>query len=220
VLIGDIGGALHAAFSIVSALLHREQSGRGQYIDVSMMSSMMLFHMDVASRFLRTGKALRPTPLDLGAFRCKDGKYLACAATEARLWEIFMRTIGLPELVTAKMGDEHWPETMRQIEERMLTRTRDEWFAILKEAGTSAAPVLELDEVFEDPHAISRGVVMDLEHPTVGAVRQPSFPVILSDTPAEFRSFAPLRGQHTDEVLAELGYTAEERAALGGTSQA
>lgn len=217
ILLGDVGGALHAALAITAALLHRDRGGPGQYIDVSMMSTMMTFQLDAASAYLRTGMLGRPRPLDLGAFRCKDGKYLAAANTEARLWDSFMRTIGLPELLNASMADPSWPQTIDRIQERLLTKTRDEWFKLLWEAGASVAPVLELDETLRDPHTLSRDMLWTLQHPTLGEVQQVGFPIQFSETPVTFQSFAPLRGANTDEILEELGYTPEQRAHIQST---
>lgn len=219
-LVGDGGGGLHAAFGILAALLFRERSGRGQYLDVGMQAALTTFQLGVASGFLRTGKFSRPTPLDLGAFRCKDGKYLSAGPTARDLWEILVDTIGLPELRAASMQDPSWPSVVQKIQERLLTRTRDEWFALLKEAGTAVAPALEMEELLRDPQMLHRGMVRELQHPTLGKVTQVGFPIQFSETPAEFRRFAPQRGQDTEEVLAELGYSAAERAQFVASSQA
>jgi len=214
VLLGDVGGALHAALAIVSALLHRGKTGQGQHIDVSMAASVMTFQMGTASAYLRGGRR-RPTgrfrgALDLGAERCRDGKYLSCVNTEARLWELFCKAIGLPELISVRMSGPGWGDAIQKVRERLLTKTRDEWFTILREAGASVAPVLEIDEVLRDPQMIHRGMLLELEHPSLGKVHQPGFPIQFSETPPEFRKFAPQRGEDTEQVLADLGCTSQE----------
>lgn len=214
-LIGDGGGALHAALAIVAALLHRERSRRGQYIDVSMQASLSTFQLGVLSNYLKTGRFQRPVPFDMGAYRCKDGKYLSAGPTARDLWELLVNAIGLPELRNATMADPNWPFVVQQIQERLLTRTRDDWVALLKEAGTAAMPALSVEELLRDPQMLHRGMVREVEHPKLGRVRQTGFPVQFSETPAEFRRFAPRPGEHTDEVLTELGYTPEERRKLG-----
>ena len=215
VLMGDVNAALHAALAITAALLHRGATDQGQYIDISMAACATTVQMGGIAQVLATGSSRHGgSPFDLAAFRCKDGKYISTNNTEARLWANFCRAIELPELVTVSMRSPDWPASLDAIRARMLTRTRDEWFELIREAGASAAPVLSMEEALEDRHFVETGMLMDLEHPTVGPVRQVAFPIRFSATPAEFRSFAPLRGEHTDAVLAELGYNEEARAAF------
>jgi crotonobetainyl-CoA:carnitine CoA-transferase CaiB-like acyl-CoA transferase len=157
---------------------------------------------------LSQGQVERPWPLDLGAFRCADGKYLSCANTGAHLWERFCRALGLPELTAVRPQTAQWPGAVGQIADRLATKSRDEWFAILHEAGASVAPVLDAAEVMTDPQARHFGAVVELDHPVLGTVRQPGFPVRFSQTPTVFRKFASPAGADTAAVLHELGIAA------------
>jgi crotonobetainyl-CoA:carnitine CoA-transferase CaiB-like acyl-CoA transferase len=96
---------------------------------------------------------------------------------------------------------------VQEVHRLFLARDRDEWVKLLVEAGTCVAPVNTMEEAFEDPQIRHLGMVWELEHPTQGKVRQMAFPVLFSETPAEARSFAPVLGQHTRELLAEAGFT-------------
>ena len=112
--------------------------------------------------------------------------------------------MGLTELAEARPGRN--AETILKVQEHMLTRTRDEWLAIIPKE-IAVAPVLEFDEVLEGQYARERGMVLELDHPLEGTVRQLSSPFRLSETPPTFRSFAPLLGEHTVSVLRELDYS-------------
>jgi crotonobetainyl-CoA:carnitine CoA-transferase CaiB-like acyl-CoA transferase len=208
VLLGDAGGGLHAVGAILAALLHRERGGPGQFLDVSMTASMMTFQLGVVGRMLQTGNLERPWPLDLGVLRCGDGKYIAAANTGSHLWERFCRTLELPELLEVRPNGPDWPDAMQRIQDRLATKTRDEWFRILHEAGASVAPVQDASEVMEDPQAWHFGAVIELTHPELGTVSQPGFPVRFSETPPAFRKFASAAGADTAAVIDELGTAA------------
>lgn len=213
--VGDHGAALHAALGILAALLGREENGRGQHIDVSITETLPTFVPTYASRYLMDGTR-RPRgehwPFRLMTLRCKDGLYLCTQNAETYFWERFCRAIGLPHLIPHRdaASPEH-PRVVREIQERMLTRTRDEWLEILTEAETCVTPLHEFGEAFDrDPQLRQRGALWELEHPSAGRVRQIGFPMRFSETPARFRSFAPELGQHTRELLREAGYSDAE----------
>lgn len=211
--LGDIGGALHAVIGIQSALLAREKTGRGQYVDVSVTDSVLPFLTVSLLRYFRDGfvpKRGYPSAT-MNVWRTRDGKYISTGLIEPHFWERFCRALGREDLIPHQRAKgEKLQEVNSAIREAFLTRTRDEWFQIMKDADTCATPVLELDEIADDPHLVSRDMFPEYDHPTQGKVRQLGTPIKLSDTPAEFRSFAPLQGQHTDDILRELGYTDQQ----------
>jgi len=130
---------------------------------------------------------------------------------EPHFWERFCRAIGREDLIPFHHAKgEKLHEVYGIIKDTILTKTRDEWFQIMKEADTCVSPVLELDEVINDPQLQHRAMFPEFEHPALGKIRQLGMPVKLSDTPAKFRSFSPVLGQHTDEILKDLGYTKKQ----------
>jgi crotonobetainyl-CoA:carnitine CoA-transferase CaiB-like acyl-CoA transferase len=146
--------------------------------------------------------------LSINIWQTRDGKYISTGLIEPHFWERFCRAIGREDLIPFHHAKgEKLHEVYGAIRETILTKTRDEWFQIMKEADTCVSPVLELDEVIKDPQLQHRQMFPEFEHPTQGKVRQLGMPVKLSDTPARFRNFSPTLGQHTNEILKGLGYT-------------
>jgi crotonobetainyl-CoA:carnitine CoA-transferase CaiB-like acyl-CoA transferase len=147
----------------------------------------------------------------LGLLETKDGKHIAVGNVEPYFWERFCKALGRADLAGYQYAQgEKAHEVCSAVRQIMLTKTRDEWVQILKEADTCVAPVLDPDEVISDPHVLHRQLVMELDHPTLGRVKQIGFPIKLSDTPGRVQSFAPTAGQHTQEILQGLGYTEEQ----------
>jgi crotonobetainyl-CoA:carnitine CoA-transferase CaiB-like acyl-CoA transferase len=211
--LGDIGSALHAVIGILCALMARSNTGEGQYVDVSMTDSVLPFLSVSLLRYFMEGfipKRGWPSTT-INTWRTKDGKYLSTGLIEPHFWERFCRALGREDLIPhqrAKGDKLH--EVYAAIEEAFLTRTRDEWFQIMKDADTCVSPVLELDEVVDDPQLLSRDMFPEYDHPTEGKVRQLGMPIKLSETPATFRSFAPKTGEHTNDILRGLGFTDQQ----------
>lgn len=208
--LGDIGSALHAVIGILCALMARDKTGRGQYVDISMTDSVLPFLTVSLLRYFRDGfipKRGWPSPT-INVWKTKDGKFVSTGLIEPYFWERFCHALGRKDLIPHQRAKgEKLQEVHSAIKETFLTKTRDEWFQIMKDADTCVSPVLELDEVVNDPQLLSRDMFPEFDHPTEGKVRQLGMPIKLSETPAKFRGFAPLIGQHTEEVLQGLGYT-------------
>lgn len=215
--VADISVALHAVTGVLCALVARERTGKGQYVDVSFCDSALSFAAVHLTHYIVYGPLprVRHQQLIQNAWETKDGKYIATAPLESHFWERFCKALGLEELIPHHHATgKEYEEVVSAIKERFLTKTRDEWFEIMKKLDTCVSPVLTLEEVFADPQIRHRNIVMELDHPTQGKVRQFGFPIKLSETPARFKSFAPHLGEHTEEILKELGYTEEETKAL------
>jgi crotonobetainyl-CoA:carnitine CoA-transferase CaiB-like acyl-CoA transferase len=208
--VGDIGSSLHAVIGILCALMARDKTGKGQLVDISMTDSVLSFMTVSLLRYFRDGfipKRGWPS-LSINIWQTRDGKYISTGLIEPHFWERFCRAIGREDLIPFHHAKgEKLHEVYGAIRETILTKTRDEWFQIMKEADTCVSPVLELDEVIKDHQLQHRQMFPEFEHPTQGKVRQLGMPIKLSDTPAKFRSFSPKLGQHTDEILKNLGYT-------------
>lgn len=218
--LGDIGTALHATIGVLLAIIARDKTGRGQYIDISMTDSVFSF----VSRSLRNwiNPELWPgteyEDIILGPLEVKDGQFITVGNIEPYFWKRFCMAIGREDFVSLRnVKGEKGEEVKSTIKKILLTKTRDEWVDILSKADTAIAPVLKPHEVLKNSHILKRRLVMELDHPKVGKVKQMGFPIKLSDTPGQFRSFAPFAGQHSEEILGDLGYTKDEISKLKET---
>jgi crotonobetainyl-CoA:carnitine CoA-transferase CaiB-like acyl-CoA transferase len=218
--------ALYAHGAILAALLHRERTGEGQKIECSLLESGVATLMNAATAYLvggvvqgRWGSA-HESLVPYQAFRARDG-YLIVGAGNDRLWRAFCRVIGAPEWAEDPRFDgnakrvERRDEIVTLIEERLEHRGRDEWIAAFAAAGLPTGPINTIDQVFQDPQVLHRGMVQEVDHPSAGRVKLAGVPVKFSATPGRIDLPPPLLGQHTDEVLgAVLGLSAGELGAL------
>ena len=214
------GGGLCGAVAVMAALLARNTTGRGQYLDIAMADGVMYMMAAVVSAFFQGGKAPKrgASRLNGGApeynvYRTSDNKYLSIAAIEPWFWVNLCQALGREDLV-ARQGAQG---TERQkifdfLEETFKTRTRDEWFELLKGQNISVGKVYSLEEALADPHVAHRGMVVELEAPDLpeGRVSQVGIPIRLSDTPGRVRHVGAVTGQHTVEVLRDLGYSGDQ----------
>ncbi|MGD0766304.1 MAG: CaiB/BaiF CoA-transferase family protein [Dehalococcoidia bacterium] len=214
-------GGLHAAYAILAALLARERTGRGQYVDIAMSDGVLYLLALFVGQNLASGESsLRGEALLNGGAPCynvyqtKDGGWISVGSLEPQFFANLCRVLGCEELVPFQHEPSRREEIFRRFRERFLSKTRDEWFALLRETDACAAPVYSLGEALADAHNRQREMVVEVEHPTLGKVRQVGVGTKLSETPGEVRSLTPQPGQHTDEVLAEVGLSAGEIAAL------
>lgn len=215
-LVGDYaGGGLQAAFSIVVALLARDKTGKGQFIDVAMVDGIISLLSWEASLFFAGGGVPKwgDTPLT-GSVPCgcvyktKGGGFISIGCFEAKFWENLCRALGREDLIPYQFatGDEK-EKVVSQLTNIFLTKTKDEWFQLLSPKDIPIAPVHNLDEVFSDPQVLHRKMVEVVNHPKLGKVKQVGIPTKFSLTPGKIRSTSPLPGQNTEEILKELGYS-------------
>lgn len=219
--ITDLGAGMFATYGILAALAARERTGRGQQVDTSLFESGLGLEVWEAVEYFHTGNTPQPTGSAhrLGApyqaFRCADG-YINVGADGARHWPLFCSALGLPELVEdprfASNPDRlaNLPALVELIEQRTRQESRAHWLKVLEDVGIPAGPINSVPEALDDEQARARDMVVDVEHPRLGTLKALGPVVKLSDTPAEVRSAAPDLGQHTDQVLAELGLPAGE----------
>jgi len=218
--IADIGGgALMAAFGVMAALHERRRSGEGQMVDVSMSDGALSWLALVAGRYFCDGEVPRRGEQQLaGGLACylpyeaADG-WVTCGALEPKFWAAFCNGVERPDLIEAQFaapGSEEWAN----VAEVFRSRTRAEWKAFNDVHDCCIEPVLDVDEALDSELVRERGMVVELEQPELGTIRQLGMPVKMSRTPADTSRPAPAFGEHTDEVLAEAGYSAEEIAAM------
>ena len=222
-LIGDYaGGSLMATIGILLALVARQKTGRGQYVDISMTDGVVSLLSLFISNYFMSGKVPRRGETlsnsiypGLTIYQTKDGDYIALACFELKFWENLCRTFDREDFIPFQWAEGQKREEMKaHFQKIFLTKTRKEWFDFLKSKDICASPVYELDEVFSDPQILHRQMLLELDHPTEGKVKQVGIPIKLSETPGEVKKFGALLGEHTDEILLYSGYTQEEIAQL------
>lgn len=216
-LIADYaGGGLVAAVAVLAALLARQKSGRGQYVDVAMADGAMLLLAQALSTFFATGAA--PTRgeglLDGGApfydvYLTADDKYLTVAALEPWFFANLCRALGRNDLIEHQANRAMWPEMRRAFAEILRGKPRDEWFEQLRKSDVCVGRMLTLDELESDRQVRAREMIVELTTPAGERVKQVGVAPKLAQTPGSIRSLAPALGQHTDEILDALGYSAE-----------
>lgn len=206
------GGGMHAVMGILAALLARGRTGVGQYVDVSLSDCVMSLMASEFSAYLRSGVVpTRGETLLSGAapyyevYETKDGKYLSIGSIEPWLFAELCKALGREDLVEHQADPGKREEVFAFFRETFKTRTRDDWFAYLRQFDNCVAPVLAIDEVVQDPQVQAREMIAELDHPTLGKVKQVGVSVKLSDTPGSIRGFAPALGQHTDSILGSVG---------------
>jgi formyl-CoA transferase len=223
--ISDLSAGLFCAFGILAAYVAREETGRGQYIDTSLFEGALAFSIWETAELWATGRI--PQPLGSAhrlnapyqALKTRDG-YLNVGPNNQRLWTRFCEVLGREDLTQDKRFStnedrmNHREELVEELESVLKERDTDEWEKVLLEEGVPVGPIYNYKQVFEDPHTQAREMVVEIEHPVEGTMRSLGIPVKLSETPGDIRRPAPLLGEHTEETLAELGYSKAEIADL------
>jgi len=218
--IADLGGgALMAAFGIMAALRERDRSGEGQLVDVSMADGALSWMAMVAGRYFCDGVTPGRGDLELAGslvcyrpYACRDG-HVTLGALEPKFWSAWCRGVGREDLIE-KQFERPGSETHAEVERIFMERTRDEWQAFASEHDCCLEPVLGLDEALDSELVRARKMVVELDQPGAGPVRQLGVPVKLSRTPGGVQGPGPALGEHTDDVLAAAGYSADEVAQL------
>jgi CoA:oxalate CoA-transferase len=220
---GDEIGGLMLAWGVTAALYAREKTGRGQVVDTSLMGSIIALAgliMDapamLGQEYPRDSRAANGNPL-YNHYRCRDDKWIAVAHLQPdRYWPAFCRALDIADLehdpkfssIEARGG--HSRELISILDQKFASRNRDEWLQHLNKAGLICTPVQSPIEVCKDPQAWANNYFIEANHPEAGPIKQVGFPWDFSDTPASWRKEAPKLGQHTGEILKDLGYSEEQ----------
>jgi alpha-methylacyl-CoA racemase len=211
--VADLGGALTGAVAILAAIVARQSTGRGQFVDVSLFGSAVAWLPALAASLFGTGQAPAPgePPLvgglaQYGIYSTRDGRWVTLGALEPKFLLAFLERVGRPELASLQNRS----QLRAELATIFAARTVEEWVADLTDVDTCFAPVNSLDEALRDPQAAALGLFPSLDGlPHIGV------PISMSETPARLERRAPRLGEHTAEVLAEVGVRAAELAQLG-----
>jgi crotonobetainyl-CoA:carnitine CoA-transferase CaiB-like acyl-CoA transferase len=224
IAVADIGAGMWAAFAIMTAIHNRshEGEGQGQYIDISMMDAQVAWLTYQAANFFANGTppkrlgAAHPNLVPYQAFMCQDNKYLNLAVGSERIWERFCEGMGMPEMLenpdykTNIERAQHRSTIVPFLQDIFIKQPVAYWVEKLQAVSVPCGPINDLADVFADPQIISRDMVQEIPHPTLGTVKQLGLPLKFSRTPGSLDRHPPLLGEHNEEVLKEIGFSAAE----------
>ncbi|MDM0021038.1 CaiB/BaiF CoA transferase family protein [Variovorax saccharolyticus] len=219
--IADLCAGIFAAQGILVALLERESSGRGQWLHTSLLESMVYMMDFQTSRYLIDGEVasqagnFHPTSIPTGVYKARDG-YLNIAVFGSKIWERFCHILGAPEWITDERYHDKPSRSINrdalnaQIERRLAAHDRSHWIEQFNAGGVACGLISDMREVFAEPQIEHLGMVKEVVSPRLGRQRLVGQPMQLERTPSTIARAAPRRGEHTEEVLLELGIAADE----------
>lgn len=221
----DLGTGSFALSGILAALLERQQTGKGVYVEVSLLDTSISQMGYMAQNYWRTGSPPRrmgtahPAMSPYQAFETSDGDLMLGVGNDAQ-WKRFCvatkfeTLMNDPRFATNADRVSNFSETVRVVGEVMRTRTTDAWISLLRAAGVPCSPINTLDQALEHPQTQSRELIVETHHPVLGTTKNVGYPVKFNQEPRQASRHAPLLGEHTEEVLKEMGMSKERIDAL------
>jgi formyl-CoA transferase/CoA:oxalate CoA-transferase len=221
--VADISTGLYSTIGILAALLTRARTGKGQFLDLTLLESQSAWLTTLASSLMngneepeRVGNA-HPNIVPYQVFKTKD-KYIIVGVGTEKLWRAFCGVLGLGHLrddsrfATNADRNENRQQLIPILDELFTSQAAEYWLEKLKDTGIPNGPINSIAETLAHPQHRARHFIVELEHPLIGPVKSMGNPLNLSATPVNYRLAPPTLGQHTDEVLGELGY---DKTAIG-----
>jgi crotonobetainyl-CoA:carnitine CoA-transferase CaiB-like acyl-CoA transferase len=219
--LSDITAGIIAAMGILAAYAHRLKTGEGQWVETSLFEAALVQTYWQSAIALATGENPRamgsahPLNAPYQAFEAQDG-WIVVGGANQRNWLRTLDAIGAPELAedprfrdnAGRMA--HRRELEAEFAKRLCTKSAEHWLRVLEEKGVPCGPVNTMLQALSDPQTLARDMVVEVEHASIGPVKTLGLPVKFSRTPGKVRAGAPLYGEHTREILAEHGFSADE----------
>ena len=216
--IADVTCGVYAALGILAALLAREKTGRGQFLDMALLDSQLTWLANAGSSYLNAGTEPRrmgnahPSIVPYQPFRAGDGRYFIVAVGTEVLWKKFCAALGLtetlerdPRFATNRDRIAHREELVALLDGLFRKQPATAWLERFLAAKIPAAPLHTVAEALTDPQALARGMILEIKHPAIGAAKSIANPVKLSGTPVVYRLPPPRLGEHTEAILREIG---------------
>jgi len=212
------GGGLTSAIAILAAIIHREKTGEGQFLDISMLDGIISWlSIHAGKYFIDQEVPMRGEMLLNGGYACyqvyptKDGRHMSLGALEPQFWKNFCEAIERRDFISKQFieGEEQF-RVIEEIQELFKKKTQKEWTDLFKNVDACCEPILTFEEVFHHPQVLHRKMVKEIEDPVEGKIRQVANPIKSSHFSFEVHNPPPQQGEHTIEVLKAIGYSEEE----------
>ena len=222
-LIADFAaGGMNAAFSIVCALFSRSNTHEGQKIDIAMSDGVTYLLSAISGEYFKSGEAPKPGQMTLNGgapyynvFECEDGKYISLGCIEPNFWRNLCRTLKLDQFLDSQHNTDQYEEIMSELQTLFKTKKRDEWWDLFRQTeDVAAAPVYDFNEVLEDPHIKARGMFIQAGTVDETVITQVGFGSKLMNTPSSIRKLGTIPGADSENILREMGYSANEIKSL------
>ncbi|MDA1188869.1 MAG: CoA transferase [Chloroflexi bacterium] len=219
--ISDLNGGMYATYGILSAYINRLKTGKGQFVDTSLLEGSLAYTVWESATYFFTGQTPGPVgsahrmTAPYQAFQTSDG-YINVATANQKTWERLCNTIGREDLLgNPRFGSNadrvvNIKELATTLEDTFSKQPMSHWLPLLEKSGVPSGPINDMAAVYADPQVLARNMLATQQHPTAGDIKTIGIPVKLSDTPGQIRRPAPLLGQHTDEILREFDYSDED----------
>jgi formyl-CoA transferase len=219
--LADLTSGVFTLIGVLAALFARERGGEGQFIDASLQEGQMTWLFNYAAEYFATDHDpprrgnRHPQVVPYEAVQGSDGDWFMLGIASDNVWQAFCRVAGLeilandPRFKYNAQRIAHYHELLPPVRETIRQRSTDSWLTDLRRAGVPCGRINTTAQAINDPHYLARGMVVEIEHPALGLIKSLATPVHLSETPLVYQRHPPRLGEHTDEVLREMGYDAE-----------